>query len=225
MGYNDSVAADVDMANGVLALMREVKLDLYSIARQAELGNDDQIAGVQARAEQSMRLIDSYILSAQAEYGQLQLDLEPLAIGSVLHEVAHSMRSVNRQVDIQAKANQPVMTHRAALHGLLTSAGRLLADSTDSKLILRSFTTTGNDIGVGVFAKNLDLTTDDIRSCLQLRGKAHMPLARHSSSSGVTLVVADALARALGGSLEVKRMGSLRGLATILPKSDQLALI
>lgn len=215
----------VDMGGGFAALMRELKLSLYTMARTAELGSTGSLAALQTQAEQSMRLIDSYIMSAQSEYGQQKLVLEPLAIGSVMHEAAQSLRISSRTVEIQAKANQPVMTHREALHGLLSSAGQAVADSTDSQLIFRSFITRGGDVGVGVFAEGVDMTSEDLCSSLQMSGRAHMPLARHSARSGVMLVIADSLARALGGSLEVKRMGRLRGLATVLPKSDQLALV
>lgn len=215
----------VDMGGGFAALMRELKLSLYTMARTAELGNQESLAALQTQAEQSMRLIDSYIMSAQSEYGQQKLSLEPLAIGSVMHEAAHSLRISSRTVEIQAKAHVPVMTHREALHGLLSSAGHAVADASSSQLIFRSYVTKGGDVGVGVFAKELDITAEDLRTCLQMTGRAHMPLARHSARSGVMLVIADSLARALGGSLEVKRMGSLRGLATVLPKSEQLALV
>lgn len=215
----------VDMGGGFAALMRELKLSLYTMARTAELGSPGSLATLQAQAEQSMRLIDSYILSAQSEYGQQKLNLEPVAVGSVMHDAAHSMRVSSRTVEIQAKAHVPVMTHREALHGLLSSAGQVVADSSENQLIFRSFITRSGDVGVGVFAEGVDITSEDLRSSLQMSGRAHMPLARHSARSGVMLVIADSLARALGGSLEVKRMGRLRGLATVLPKSDQLALV
>jgi hypothetical protein len=218
------VATNVDMGGGFLALMRELKLSMYTIARQAELRDEDALESIQAWAEQSMRLIDSYILSAQSEYGQQQLRLEPLAIGSVMHEAAHSLRGTSRSI-IQANANHPVMTHREALYGMLSSAGQVVAEAAKNEVIFRSYITSGGDIGVGVFAEDLDLSTKDLKACLQMSGKAHMPLARHSSRSGVMLVIADSLAKALGGSLEVKRMGRLRGLATILPRSEQLALV
>lgn len=204
-----------------VALMRELKANLYHIARRAELGNY-QVENIQASAEQSLRLIDSFLLSAQVEYGQTQLDLEPLCIGSVLHEVAHDL---NFEARIEVKANQPVMTNRSALNGLLSAVGQVMGDISSDALILRSFIDRGGNVGVGVFAKKVELSAEDLKTSLELGGQAHMALARYSNKSGVMISVADNLARALGGSLEVKRMGSLRGFATILPRSDQLALI
>lgn len=216
--------ASEDMGAGFVALMRELKLSMYEIARTAELADTNSHQAMQRIAEQSMRLIDSYILSARSEYGQIKLDLEPMAIGSVLHEAAHALRG-DQVVRIEAKANYPVMTHRAALSGLLASAGSVLQEATSSPLIMRSYVTKRGEVGVGVFAENLDLSAQDLKTSLRLSGRAHMPLARHSAGSGVMLVVADGLARALGGTLEVKRMGRFRGLATVLPRSEQLALV
>lgn len=212
------------MGGGFVALMRELKHSMYEIARTSELAGNASDQSVQRIAEQSMQLIDSYILSVRSEYGQVKLDLEPMGIGSVMHEAAHAMRG-GQLVRIEAKANIPVMTHRAALSGLLTSAGAVLQEATKSPLIMRSYITKGGEVGVGIFAENLDLSSQDLKTSLQLSGRAHMPLARHSAGSGVMLVVADGLAKALGGTLEVKRMGRFRGLATILPRSEQLSLV
>lgn len=221
---------DVDLGGGFVALMRELKLSLYSVARQAELANKDSFQAIQSQAEQSMRLIDSYIVSAQAEYGQARLDFAPLSLGSVMQETANELRGTLdcREVLIQAQARGPVMTHRATLHNLLEASCQAMAEvsSQDSgDLILRSYETKNGDIGAGVFSNSTNITPEDLRIALSLGGTARMPLARHSVRSGVMLIIADGLAKALGGSLEVKRMGRLRGLATLLPKSEQLSLI
>lgn len=230
MSEEKSEYVNVGLGDGFTALMRELKLSLYTIARTSELGNEQALVRIQAAAEQNMRLIDSYILSAQSEYGQLNLDLSPMAIGSVMHEAAHTLRAnLNpREVVIHARALQPVMTHREVLHNLLSATGQAMADvcgESKHQLIFRSYETRGGDVGVGVFARDIDITPDDLKTALALSGSARMPLARHSTRSGVMLVIADGLARALGGSLEVKRMGKLRGLATTLPRSEQLVLV
>lgn len=216
---------------GSRALLRELKYTLYRLARLAEHQNSSSFAEIQVDSEQSLQLIDSYLLSSASEYGQLKLDLTPIAIGSVMHEASLELRCIAKlsyvQMNVQARANQPVMTNRTALNGFLTSVGQVINDSTNksAELVMRSFTSKDGSIGVGVFAREFDVTSGDLRNSLDTTDEALMPFARHSAKSGVLLTIADGLARSLGGSLEVKRLGKLRGLATTLPKSDQLSLV
>jgi hypothetical protein len=210
--------------------MLELKYTLYRLARQAEYQSKISLSEIQREAEQSLRLIDSYLLSSAAEYGQLKLDLEPMAIGSVMHEASMELRNIVElsydEMCVQTRASQPVMTNRSALHGFLMSVGQIVSEiSNANQIVMRSFATKNGDIGVGVFAEDIDLSVNDLRTSLDITDVALMPFAKHSSKSGVLLKIADGLAVSLGGSLEVKRMGKLYGLTTVLPKSDQLALV
>lgn len=213
-----------------MALIRELKSSLYEIARRAELGKHSANA-IQLQAELSLKLIDSYILSAMSEHGQLALEMQPLALGSVMHEAAHETRKTSQATEIvvEAHALSPVMTHRTALSGFLAMASNVLEEirqnSGAGKLVFRSYSERSGKIGVGVFIENDSLSAVDLRAALLLSGSSQMALSRHSAGSGVMLSVADTLASALGGCMQVKRMGNLRGFATCLPKSTQLSLV
>jgi hypothetical protein len=215
---------------GSLALMRELKQSLYQIARRAELGNHS-LDTIRKQAEVSLKLIDSYLMSALSEHGQVQLDLSPMAIGSVMHETAVDLRLntlIRRDIQIEANAHKPVMTNRGALQGLLSTITQAMSEVARKKnetLYMRSFVAKCGDVGVGVFAENNNLTAADLHVALNLSGNTHMALPKHSAKSGVMLTIADSLARALGGTLEVKRMGKYRGFATTLPQSSQLSLV
>lgn len=212
------------------SLAQELKHPLCIIARQAEAGGEASLDSIQRVAEHSLALIDSYLLTAQTEYGQIALDLTPMGLGSVFHDVSHRLRplaavKVSRVV-VDNRACQPVMTHRLALTSILVALADIVMhrDSETPELILRSYKTNKGSIGVGVFSKQ-NITSQDLRRALQLQGRAQMPMAKLSNRSGVSLAIADGLCRAIGGSLEVKKMGKLTGLATVLPKSDQLVLV
>lgn len=211
---------------GSLPLLRELQHTLYEIAREAELGGKEALRRTQIRADQSLRLIDSYIVSVQLETGQMQLELAPYGIGSVMHQAAHELREFNGFPPmVQTKTSQPVMTNYELLKSMLFSAGQFVSDSVKAPVLLRSFATASGDVGVGVFAKNFDVTNKDLKLAVNTSGQSSMPMAQHSEGSGVMLVLASSLAQALGGGLHVKRMGDFRGFATTLPKSQQISLM
>lgn len=211
---------------GSISLLRELQHALYEIARQAEVGGDDALHRIQLRADQSLRLIDSYIISTQVEAGQTQLELSPYGIGSIMHETAHELRAFNGSTPlVQARAAQPVMTNYDLLKSFLFSMGQFISDAANSPLVLRSFATQSGKIGVGVFAENFDVSSKELKQAIDMSGQSLMPMAQHSQRSGIMLVLAGSLARALGGELHVKRMGNFRGFATTLPKSQQMSLV
>ncbi len=222
-----------DQDTSLRSLTYELKQPLIRIARQAELGDVNELESIKQAAEQALRLIDNYLLSAQSEYGQLALDLSPESTGSVLYDVHHQLRtqSVTRNISftIDNRAHEPIMTHRWALTSILNVFGSTIiglnpkADQ-PTELTLRSYKTKKGAIAIGVFSKT-EISPSDLRQALLLQGKAHMPLARLNNSAHISLAIADSLCSAIGGALSVKRMGALSGFATELPLSEQLSLV
>lgn len=211
---------------GSMTLLRELQHAFYEIARQAELAGSGALPDIQARAEQALRLVDSCIISAQVEVGQLQLNLSPYGLGAIMHEAAHELRYVTGySIDIRAGANQPVMTHAEMLKNMLYSAGSFMYDSVKSPVLMRSFAAKNGDVGVGVFAKGFTITPKDLQKARNMSEATYMPMAQHTQRSGVMLLLADALAQSLGSELQVKRLGRYKGFAAVLPKSQQLALV
>lgn len=214
------------------ALALELKRPLTTIARRAELGGPQAADEITDIAERSLALVDSYMLMAQTEYGQVALDLEPLGLGSVLHTVSHQLRSrvsSNTIVVVDDRAHEPVMSNRQALTSAMSAIADMLCEDTtqsaeERRLVLRSYKSANGGIGIGVFSSK-PLASVELKKALELQGQAQMPLAGVSSRSGVSLLIADCLCRAVGGSMEVKRMGQLTGLATLLPKSEQLSFV
>lgn len=202
------------------SLAYEIKQPLIRIARASERGHACELESIQQTAEQTLRLIDTYLLSAQADYGQVALDLSPESTGSILYDAAYQLRTITPLID--NRNHEPIMTHRAALISVLNMCSSALHDF-GKELTLRSYKTASGGIGVGVFT-DTDLSVSDLRRALDLQGRAPMTVASFSGS-GVSLAIADSLCTAIGGSLTVKRMGSLSGLVTELPRSEQLALV
>lgn len=219
----DFVNEDVQQFDGkTVALLRELKISLYEMARIAET----EKSSTQSNAEGMMRLIDSYITACQTVYGQQTLTYAPLALGSAMYDVAAELRQEQGQrLTVEPRAQVSVASHLRTLNGMLHSFIYAMRDITASPLVLRSYMSNDRSVGVGVFAKNVDLTNKELTQALQTVGSVSMPMATQTAGSGVMLVIADQLAAALGGKLEVKRLGPLRGFATVVPKSEQLALL
>lgn len=209
----------------------ELKHPLINIARQAELGDSETFLNIQQTAEQTLLLIDSYLLHARTEYGQIKLDLAPAKVGSVFHEVTSQLGLQAAQNNIELfhddRSSAPVMTHRPALASILSafaSTLMVIGNSEKKEMILRGYKTRAGKIGVGVFTRT-KLTQTDIEQALRLQGRALMPLSRLSSRPLVSLAIARGLCLSVGGEMTVKHIGNLIGLATELPRSEQLAFV
>lgn len=226
---DEKAATDLDQDQSLRALAFELKSPLINIARQAELDESANLEQIQQTAEQALKLIDHYLLSAQSEHGQLILNLEPVNLGSVLYDASSQLRYLAREQKVELvledKIHEPVMAHRGALTAVLAAFGRLLMPvSGRPELTLRSYKTREGFLCVGVFT-DADLSQDDLRQAMELQGKANMPLAVANSQAHVSLSIAERLCSAMGGDMTVKKIGKLRGFATQLPRSEQLSLV
>jgi hypothetical protein len=213
------------------SLAAELKHPLYLIARYAELQDTENLKSILDIAEGALSLIDDFLLVARAEYGQVQFDLEPIGTGSILADAANKMRplAAGTEMLIKNDVHEPVMTHQAAILSGLVSCAQVMnevqaGNNKYKSLVFRGFKTAEGRSGIGVFGPS-PISAHDVRRALSLRGRAHMPLAKISQKGATSLAIADGLFRAVGGTLEVRKMDNLKGLSTLLPKSEQLALI
>ncbi|MBI5357307.1 HAMP domain-containing histidine kinase [Candidatus Saccharibacteria bacterium] len=80
------------------SLAHELKNPLTLIARKAELEalniGESAFSELQDTAERTLKLIDSYLLMAQSEYGQVKLPIETIGVGSVIYEVLQELGPV-----------------------------------------------------------------------------------------------------------------------------------
>ena len=220
-------------------LARELTQPLLYIARQAEFSADQVGSGgnsfqaIERAADGALRLIDSYLLSAQSEYGQRQLPLQTVGVGSILYDVAHELRAVAQQagyvIEVETGYGKPIMTDVTALRASLTCLGTLLMPShTDSKarrLKLVAYKRDASGCVAGIFGSDISLNRQDLKRARRLQGSSHMALGSVSSGSGVHFALADSLAKAVGAELCFARRRGLAGLGLILPKSAQLQLV
>lgn len=212
------------------ALARELKIPLVAISAQAEILGQDNI---RQQAISAMTLIDSFLMVAQTDYGQTQLKLEPVAVGSVLYQVQSDARSearsLNRNISTVVAHDNLIMTNRRGLQlGLQCLMNIVLSNSSDVKeqsVVLNSYKRKDGKIYAGVFSEELALSRQDLAKFQDLAGVSHQAATNHLNGSGVQLAIAQQIAASIGASLESLKKGKLRGLGFELMKSNQLKLV
>lgn len=212
-------------------LARELKLSLTFIARSAEYQagkSKYDLGGIEKSAGDSLKLIDSYLLCAQTEYGQQLLPLEPVGPGSVLYEVVQNFHPQKRPVIIRAEYREPVMANKKALVAALYSLAKVVISSVEDKkrqVFLVSQKKRRDGLSVGVFTKGFSVKPSEIQRSAKLLGKSDMSLSNQTFASGVDLTIATQLAASMGGEVFSSRYKGMGGLSMSLLKSDQLSLV
>lgn len=241
-----------------LTMAEELKLPLQHIARQAELermrcrnaseivadalsdihdAHDKPMRDIQASADMSLQLLDSYLLSLRLGLEPAaRLGLEPVSLSSVLHDTAGELRyiaknyGVTLQLHVQGRYG-PVLANRQALLSALVALGYSLIEALPSngvgknRRLQLATHKTKHGIVAGVYGELDGLTPQMFRRAKQLQGHARQPLVGTMPGSGAGVFVADAILAAMASRLRVGRYQKLPGFAVTLASSEQLQLI
>jgi hypothetical protein len=186
--------------------------------------------------EAGLQLIEAYHLALKSDIN-FQQDMEPVAIGSILQEVAHNISPYAKQyatdleVDITGSLT-PVLAHResliAALQCLSTSMIRAQSASGQKKrylLVLGAHRGPDNLISTGVFSEVQGLSDKTLRIAHNLAGRAHQPLSGIPTGAASGVLIADMLCSSMWKPLRAAAHRKLRGLATSVPVSKQMQFI
>jgi len=220
------------------ALIRELKNPLLLVARSSELAAKDSravdFAEIEKTAEQALQLIDNYLLSAQSEYGQKQLQLEPVSLGSIFYDVANEINALakanNYELQVDTRHTAPVMVDPQAARTALGSLSQIMmipnSDKRAKILRFTAFKKSTSEVVAGVLVPGSEgFTEAELAAADRLQGSTITVLGKGSVSSGIHLAIAQSLAEAMGGQvLPVKRL-RMKGLGMQLIKSEQLALV
>lgn len=223
----------------LLGLAEQLKLPLLQIARRAELstlGQEVDIAAIQATADSALRLIDSYVLGVRlAEEGQESLALEPVSVASVLYDTAQQLSSVAKFYGVHLELSidgkyAPVLANRQGLQAALTSLGMSLIEALPaldgSQLTLQlAAHRCRYGIVAGLYSDTEMLTAKNLRRGHELLGKSRQPLVGLTHSSGAGVFVADAILQAMQLRLQSTRHKKLYGLGAIMSANNQLQLV
>lgn len=214
------------------SLISDIKRPLVLIARQAELGQATQLKSIQKTAERTLKLIDSYLLMAQSEYGQQLLPVKSFAVGSVIYNVAEEIRPIAKKanVDVVLDVNDAlVMANpegvKAAIWCLSDMVlAQTLAEKSNGVIEINTRKSHGG-IKVSVLSKSMKVKNSDLDKTNEKLGKSHMAFSSASSDSGIRLAIAKLLSDSLGTSLKAARGKHTQGLGFNLGLSRQLQLV
>lgn len=189
---------------------------------------------VQLIAASSLQLAESYSLSLRL-HGQLTpLQLEPLAVSSLLYDAAEKLQPHARQRGVTLELDTgprmaPVMGDRTVLHSALLSLGQVFVEASaeqEQPLPVHLAAHRGRyGVVAGLYSPDLELGAESLRQARHLYGRARQPLQRLVSGPGAGVFVADSLLASLKSHLHVARYHKLTGLAATLVPSSQLQLV
>lgn len=221
------------------SLAHELKNPLTLIARKAELEalstSDSNFRELQHTAEQTLMLIDSYLLMARSEYGQVKLPIETVGIGSVIYEVLQEFSPIAEKKKILISANihdESVMSHKSGLKSAIWCLVRLSSDFLPSEksinrseILIKTRTSKNDIVDIAVLSSDFNIDKKDIQKARAMQGNSRMALSLKNEGSGIQLAIADILANSLGDGLSITSHKGMRGLTVRLRKSHQLQLI
>ncbi len=231
-------------------MAEELKLPLQHIARQAELQMMQTVSAteivepslrsglhdIQASADMTLQLLDSYLLSLRLSFEPAaQLSLEPVSLSAVLHDTASELRHIAKaygvtlQLHVQGRY-EPVLAHRQALQSALVALGYAVIEAlpstgTDNRRLQLATHRTKHGIVAGVYGDLDGLTPQLFRRAKELHGLTRQPMVGTMPGSGAGLFVAEAIMAAMASRLRVGRFQRLPGFAVTLPASEQLQFV
>lgn len=224
-----------------LSLAEQLSRPLVQVSQLAELAASDspetaqlRWQTVQAVAQSSLQLVESYALSLRVQGKITPLALEPVTVSSLLYDTAQALKPFARQYDVELQLDagprlQPILADRAVLQSAMMSLGQVFVLSQaeadePSAVHLRAHR---NRYGVvaGLYGCSAEVGADSLRRARAMNGKAREPLSKLVSGPAAGVFVADSLLQTLAARLHVARYRSLTGLAATLQPSQQLQLV
>lgn len=232
--YSLLAALSADLALPLIQI--KSVLELSSAENYSKLAFQNNLETILLSADNGLQLIEAYRLVLNS--GNLNsLHFEPVAIGAILQEVAHSLTPYAKQyntaleIDIQHNLT-PVLAHqpslKAAIQVLSSSMIRAQAAMVEQKnyrLLLAAHRRAENAISAGVFSSITGLSDKTLRSARLLMGKARQPLPNVPAGAASGILIADMLCSAMWQPLRAAAHGGLHGLATGLPISKQMHFV
>ncbi len=220
------------------AMAEELKAPLLQIARQAEYTQKQpdvaMLRDIELSANQALWFVDSYLLSQQL-LDQAVLELEPVSVSAVLHDVTQALADVAKQYNCQLELQLsgrygPVMAHAHGLKTALIGLGHTLIAAGEQydrphRLVLGAHKTRDGGIVAGVFSQTDGLSQAVYRRGRELYGKARQPFNEFSTQGGTGVFVAEALFASMESELRVATHNKITGLAATLQPSRQLLLV
>ena len=195
-----------------------------------------QGSATQQQVEMGLRYLieqlDGLELAFDMSRKQQSLPLEPVNVAEVsdqvLHKLSTSVLLGNVNVLHAPRHKTPVLAHRASLARSLESMiYAVINTSTPNEQITLDVNASryGAGVKLGVYCESLAFGAKEFRKIKDNIVKTSRPTATLSPSTIAHLYVADTLLGAMGGTFRTSIRGRKKGIATVLPFSEQLQLL
>jgi hypothetical protein len=231
----DSVASYKLLVN----VAEQLKLPFLQILNEAELAkasDKPDLISIETSASNALKLLDNYLLGLRLNQEKLKLEQEPISVAAVLYDSAQMLENMAKQYSVELELNiagrfGPVLAHKQGLQSAIVSLGTSLiealgANGADTKVKLQLASHRCRyGIVAGVYADNIEISTDILRQGRKLYSRARQPMPKLVYSSGAGIFVADSIFRAMSLNLRASRHHRLYGLGAVLEPSRQLQLV
>ncbi len=225
----------------LLGVVEQFTRPLLQLSYIAELAQKnpaeaaEQWDAVRLLSSGSLQLAESYALNLRLRGKLTLLELEPVAVSSLLYDTAQALEPYAKQRGVVLELDTgprtaPIVCDRTVLQAALTSLGQVFIESSsqqeEASPVRLSAHRSRYGMVTGLYSDAaVPLGAESLRQAQQLQGKARQPLQRLVSGPAAGVFVADALLRNLASRLHVARYHKLTGLAATLTPSAQLQLI
>jgi len=226
----EAIDASEESTKQLLLLMgEELKISLIGIAQLSELKENHET--IRLKAQQALRTIDNILLYQRLHSGQQQLQLEPVHIGSAVHDVAYTMKPMmdyfdcSLEVDIQ-HGLAPVDVDRKVLYAGMASLWQAFLGTMqlDKPSVLQCRAYRGRD-GVRITLLSKSVQTDKL-SLFSKSGRwtSKQPL-KDIAGPATDIIAAKGMFYLLGGELRKTTAVATHGLGVTFAASKQLQMV
>ena len=183
-----------------------------------------------------LKLVEAYRLALGV--GSQQLELEPVAIGVILQDVAHDLTPYAKQystaLEIDIKPGlRPVLANRSSLIVALNCLGISLIRTQASqqkprskhRFVIGAHRSSSQTVSAGMFGSVKGVSAKALATARSLAGQARQPIIAAPSGSAAGVLVADMLCGAMWQPLRAGSHNHLNGLMTDFSISKQLQLV
>lgn len=227
------------------ALSNDLALPLVQIKSSVELVQASNFSKPTVRhqaqamtlsAEAGLKMIEAYRLLLSSDE-ILQMEFEPVAVGAILEEVAHSLDIFAKQyatkieVDVQGRLT-PIVVHQPSLSAAIQTLGVSIIRAQAAqhaqpqhRLVLGAHRGSEARVAAGVFSEVKGLSDHSLRAAHLLAGQARQPLPMVPPGTASGILIADMLCAHMWQPLRYGAHRSLGGLVTNLPTSKQMQFV
>lgn len=206
-------------------LGEELKRPLTHIMQLAELGDRDHM--IRAQAERALRTIDNVLLYKRLATGQLELQLEPVHVGSIMTDVLQIVRPHMAMSGCRSELAilttlQPVAADRKVLrHVLIGLWQAFIVGSKNATVISCSAKRVTH--GVRITLSSDEMAFEGL-SLAKVNFKSTQPVLELAGAA-TDLLVAKNILELSGSKLTISRLKGSNGIGVTLPISRQLQFV